>query len=50
MIKDDAHFRLRLPSDLKEFIRERARQNQRSITGEIVYVLRQHQKANEKGA
>lgn len=43
MSRKDEHFRLRLPSDLKEFVRESARSNQRSMTGEIVYVLRQHQ-------
>ncbi len=43
MSRQDTLFNLRLPSDLKEFVRESAARNERSITGEIVYVLRQNQ-------
>lgn len=45
MSRQDEHFRLRLPSDLKEFVREQARENQRSMTGEIVFALGQYRKA-----
>lgn len=44
MTQEDSQFRLRLPTDLRDYLRESAVQNQRSINGEIVYVLRQHQK------
>lgn len=45
MTQQDSQFRLRLPVDLRDYLRESAEQNQRSINGEIVYALRQHQKA-----
>lgn len=45
MARDDCQFRLRLPADLRDFLRGGAEQNQRSINGEIVYALRQYQKA-----
>lgn len=44
MTKEDKHFRVRLPEDLKEFIRESARINRRSMTGEIVFALGQYKK------
>lgn len=45
MTQEDAHCRLRFPVDLRDFLRENAKQNQRSINGEVVYALRQYQKA-----
>lgn len=45
MTQQDCQFRLRLPVDLRDFLRKNAKQNQRSINGEVVYALRQHQKA-----
>lgn len=50
MKKDDAQIRFRMPADLKDFIQGRAQENQRSMNGEIVYALRQYQRAHEKGA
>lgn len=44
MTNEIALFRVRLPEDLKEFIRESARTNRRSMTGEIVYALGQYRK------
>ena len=44
MAREDPMLRLRLPPDLKEFVQDSASHNQRSMNGEIVYVLRQHQK------
>ena len=41
MAKDDPHFRLRIPADLKDVIEQHARNNQRSINAEIVYALEQ---------
>lgn len=45
MTQEDSQFRLRLPTDLRDYLRESARLNERSINGEIVYALRQHQKS-----
>lgn len=45
MSRDDAQFRLRMPHDLREFIRESARRNQRTLNGEAVFALRQYEKA-----
>jgi hypothetical protein len=39
MAKDDPHFRLRIPRELKEAIEEEAETNGRSINAEIVYRL-----------
>lgn len=44
MARDDAHFRLRLPTDLKKYVSDAAQENHRSINGEVVHILRQHQK------
>lgn len=41
MAKDDPHFRLRIPSELKEVIELHAERNQRSSNAEIVYALEQ---------
>ncbi|WP_369825702.1 Arc family DNA-binding protein [Novosphingobium sp. HII-3] len=43
-------FKLRVPPDLRDFIRASAERNQRSLNGELVFALRQYEKANEKGA
>lgn len=43
-------FKLRVPADLRDFIRASAKRNQRSLNGELVFALRQYEKANEKGA
>lgn len=45
MARDDAQFRLRMPHDLREYVRESARHNQRSLNGEVVFIIRQHQKS-----
>ncbi|WP_029606401.1 Arc family DNA-binding protein [Kozakia baliensis] len=39
MEEKDAHFRLRIPSDLKEWVDEQARANNRSINAEITWML-----------
>jgi hypothetical protein len=36
MAKDDLHFRLRIPDDLKGKVQAAARDNHRSITAEII--------------
>ncbi|MEM1397025.1 MAG: Arc family DNA-binding protein [Pseudomonadota bacterium] len=36
MAREDLHFRLRIPKDLKEHIEEVARLNKRSMTAEII--------------
>lgn len=46
MSRDDAQFRLRMPHDLREFVRESAKRNERSLNGEVVFILRQHQVAS----
>lgn len=46
MAREDTHFRLRLPEDLKAFVRDSASRNQRSMTGEIIFALRERQMAS----
>ncbi|MGV8952816.1 MAG: Arc family DNA-binding protein [Cypionkella sp.] len=41
MAKDDPHFRLRIPAQIKDGIEDLARRNERSINAEIVYRLMQ---------
>lgn len=41
MARDDPHFRLRLPAELKEAIEQEARNSGRSINAEIVFRLEQ---------
>jgi len=39
MARIDEHFRLRIPTQTKEWIRDRARKNMRSMTAEILFIL-----------
>lgn len=39
MAKDDTHFRLRIPADIKARLVVAARKSRRSINGEIVFQL-----------
>lgn len=39
MNEKDAHFRLRLPQDLKKWVDDQARANNRSINAEIAWML-----------
>ena len=39
MSDDDAHFRLRIPRQLKEWVEESAKTNNRSINAEILHCL-----------
>ena len=39
MAREDLHFRLRIPEDLKLRVEEAAKANQRSMTGEIIATL-----------
>lgn len=45
MSREDAQFRLRMPVELREFIRESAQRNQRTLNSEVVFALRQYEKA-----
>ncbi|MFT9361234.1 Arc family DNA-binding protein [Acetobacter okinawensis] len=36
---DEAHFRLRIPRDLKEWVEEQAEKNHRSINAQIVHLI-----------
>lgn len=36
MVRDDLHFRLRIPDGLKDKVRDAAAKNQRSMTAEII--------------
>jgi hypothetical protein len=40
MSKDDLHFRLRIPDDLKSQVEDAAFENNRSMTAEIIFRLR----------
>lgn len=39
MARTDAHFRLRLPDDIRQRVRASAERNRRTMTGEIVFHL-----------
>lgn len=39
MSRDDLHFRLRIPKDIKSWVKETASNNRRSMTSEIVFIL-----------
>lgn len=41
MARDDEHFRLRIPSDVKAWIAAESAKNLRSQTAEIVFLLKQ---------
>lgn len=41
MSRADAHFRLRLPHDLREWLKQEADRNLRSMTSEIILALRE---------
>ena len=41
MSRDDLHFRLRIPEELKARVETAARQNKRSMTAEIIHALEQ---------
>ena len=41
MARVDDHFRLRIPSDVKEWVKQRAAENVRSITAEVVFLLKE---------
>lgn len=43
-MNDFSHFRLRLPVALKEIIEKKAKENNRSINAEILYILSNHYK------
>ncbi|MGE7204920.1 Arc family DNA-binding protein [Sphingomonas sp. NPDC019816] len=45
MAREDPMLRVRLPRDLKEFVQASARENHRSMNGEIIIALRERQKA-----
>ncbi|CAB4324928.1 Arc family DNA-binding protein [Brucella sp. 191011898] len=39
MARIDEHFRLRIPAQTKKWIRDQARENMRSMTAEILFIL-----------
>ncbi|WP_080986806.1 Arc family DNA-binding protein [Acetobacter sp. A11-2] len=39
VMADEAHFRLRIPRDLKEWVEKEAEKNHRSINAEIVHLI-----------
>lgn len=41
MGREDKHFRLRIPDDLMEWVKARAARNLRSVTAEVVFLLRE---------
>lgn len=45
MSREDTHFRLRLPEAEKAFVREEAKRNSRSMTGEIIQAIRARMQA-----
>lgn len=47
MAREDAHFRLRLPHDVKAWLAGEAKREIRSITAQIVFVLRKEMAAGE---
>lgn len=49
MAREDLHFRLRIPEDIKSWIRDRAETNRRSMTSEIVFILETAMKNEKSG-
>lgn len=45
MTRDDSHFRLRIPEDVKQWIKVSAERNMRSMTAEINFALRERMQA-----
>lgn len=45
MAREDAYFRLRIPDDVREWVRGSAEKNLRSMTAEIVFALRERMEA-----
>lgn len=45
MVREDPMLRVRLPRDLKDFVQASARENHRSMNGEIIIALRERQKS-----
>jgi hypothetical protein len=41
MAREDAHFRLRIPSELRKWVEEQSARNLRSMTSEIVLAIRE---------
>ncbi|NSY21880.1 Arc family DNA-binding protein [Agrobacterium vitis] len=41
MARNDEHFRLRIPSDIKAWVMSQAEANLRSATSEIIFILKQ---------
>ncbi len=39
MARDDPHFNLRLPNELKEKVKQRAKMNSRSLNSEIIQII-----------
>jgi plasmid stability protein len=49
MSRDDLHFRLRIPEEIKEWVRVQAEANRRSMTSEIVFLLETAMKKEKAG-
>lgn len=45
MSREDEHFRLRIPGDIKKWVRARSVNNMRSMTAEIIFILREKMSA-----
>lgn len=50
MSREDAHFRLRLPHDVKAWLAKEASREIRSVTSQIIYVLRKEMAAGDEPA
>lgn len=50
MSRDDEHFRLRLPRDLKALLKAEAERNVRSLTAQIVFALKKEMAARAEPA
>ena len=48
MSREDSYFRLRLPEPEKQFIRQESVRNCRSMTAEIIMIIRQRMAETEK--
>jgi hypothetical protein len=48
MARDEGQTNVRLPRELKKWLLERASQNHRSLTGELVVLLEEARKANTR--
>jgi hypothetical protein len=49
LAREDAHFRLRIPDDVRAWVQKTAEENRRSMTGQIIFILEKEMKNEKSG-